>query len=155
MKPFATLIVLVAVACTLGCDDAAVQEAGTVSGPPLKVVLTDVMPRKSTGEPLLFGLRLENQSDRAIAVAELDNVLLGTIGPDGERIRWLDSVMDYDDVPVEDWDGTVLEPGESLSTNEHGPLHFNEPGEYTLWVTYHGPGFQDGLPSNQLTFTVK
>lgn len=155
MKVFSGLIVLVALSCTLGCGDSAQKEVGSSVGPPLKVVLTDVMEKKPAGEPFFFDLRLENASDRQIPVAQLDNVLLGTIGPDGQPLRWRDMVIDYDDVPVEDWDGAVLEPGESISTNQHGPLQLNETGEYTLWVTYHGPGFRDGVESNRITFTIE
>ncbi|MCH2183023.1 MAG: hypothetical protein MK108_13550 [Mariniblastus sp.] len=154
MKGFSSLFVLVVLGCTLGCvDSAQIENPSDVE--PLQVVLTDSTAKKTAGTPLFFDLRLENRSDRPIPVAELGNVLLGAIGPDGEPMRWLDDVVDYDDVPVEDWDGTVLEPGDWIGKDQHGPLHFSETGEYTLWVTYHGPGFQDGVESNRITFTIE
>ena len=120
----------------------------------LKVVLSPVMKQHDTGKNLFWDLRLQNTSDEAMPVASLDNVLLGVIGPDGKPIKYMDDAVNYADVDVEKWEGTVLQSGQYIGTRKFGPLKFNQPGKYTLWVTYVGPYFNAGIESNRVMFTV-
>ena len=120
----------------------------------MQVILSQQEKRYQRGTPIRWDLRFQNISNHKIAFAGVDNVLINVIGPDGKRINYLDDVRTFDTVSVEDWPGMVLQPGEYMGTLRYGALSFDRPGQYKLWVTYHGPGFSAGIQSNRVTFKI-
>ena len=155
MKIVLSFVILVTVVGLFSTEKVSRWAADSSDQDSLNVVLTDLKQKPRVEKPLSFDMHLVNVREHPIPVAAIDNVLLSVIGPDGEPLRYLDDVIEYEDVAVEDWQGEVLEPGTMSPVERYGPLQFTKPGEYTLWVTYHGPGFPGGVESNRITFTIE
>ena len=155
MKTVLFLVTLLCLPWSMISDSPHVGDTSVDSTGGIGVVLTPLDERQQRGKSLHWDLRFQNTSDQTIPVAEMDNVLLNVIGPDGQKKKYLDDVRDYGSVALENWEGKVLQPGEYIGTMRHGPLKFAEPGKYVIWVTYYGPGFQTGVPSNRVTFMVE